>query len=443
MEILSQTANRADSGAGVRQRAGQSFGGHSRFDNILSAAIEEARPTITEKRPVKEDADGNPASIILDNEKNDEALNAESTLTAGAMGIPTDVVNILEVDKESATTPETPAQPYAEQTDAAAHRQNALTDAAGKTKATYAQADPDANNAAQTAQAADAKNASESKREAGAMAANMEQAVKTDTANVDNNTGATAGEVSARMPKIMTSERQGEKDGKSDFSEKGNLSHLENENDAAKVKGQAEKTYSETANAVRNAAEGAQENANQNANQAPPLTDGIKPEQFRAEQLMKQATLDAPVKADNLFDEMVSRLESMKTESRSTMTIQLKPEFLGKVALEIAIDAAGLHVKINAADAGVRGMINGQITALIESLENKGIEVAEVEVAYTGVDNGAFKENREGHNSQANRNRRTTNEVRPADGVSYYTALPIDTLEYYLDAGVSSVEYTA
>jgi len=157
---------------------------------------------------------------------------------------------------------------------------------------------------------------------------------------------------------------------------------------------------------------------------------------------MKQAALSAPVKAENLFDEMVSRLESMKTDNQRVMTIQLKPEFLGKVALEIAMDAAGLHVKISAADSGVRTLINGQITALIESLENKGIGIVEVEVAYTGVDNGAFKENREGQ-EQPNGKRRPNRGIDQADAATYYTALPVNTLEYYLEAGVSSVEYRA
>jgi len=157
---------------------------------------------------------------------------------------------------------------------------------------------------------------------------------------------------------------------------------------------------------------------------------------------MKQATQSAPVKAANLFDEMVSRLESTQTESRNTMTIQLKPEFLGEVALEVAMDAAGLHVKISAADSGVKSMINGQITALIESLENKGIEVVEVEVAYTGVDNGAFKEHRD-KQSQSDRPRRKHPEIDPVNGASYYTAFSTDLHDYYLEAGVSSVEYSA
>jgi len=157
---------------------------------------------------------------------------------------------------------------------------------------------------------------------------------------------------------------------------------------------------------------------------------------------MRQAAASMPVRTENLFDEMVSRIETMQTESQHTMTIQLKPEFLGKVALEIAMDAAGLHVKISAADSDVRGMINSQINALIESLGNKGIEVVEVEVAYTGVYDGAFKDS---HKEQTRQERpRTSFRVdRLEDNAAYFAAFSSDALDYYLDAGVSSVEYRA
>jgi flagellar hook-length control protein FliK len=106
------------------------------------------------------------------------------------------------------------------------------------------------------------------------------------------------------------------------------------------------------------------------------------------------------------------------------------------------MDAAGLHVRINAANNDVRTMINGQLTALVESLQSKGIEVVEVEVAYTGVNNGAFKDSQEGQ-AHPDRPRRPYRAEKIEDGTAYYAALQFDTLEYYLDTEVSSVEYRA
>jgi len=133
----------------------------------------------------------------------------------------------------------------------------------------------------------------------------------------------------------------------------------------------------------------------------------------------------------------------MQNDTKSAMTIQLKPEFLGNVALEVAVDAAGLHVRINTEDSGVRSMINGQLAALIESLENKGIAVVEVEVAYTGIHYGAFQDPREGQQQSSGQQQQTKNrEANSTDGVAYYAAVT-DLMEYYLDTGVSSVEYRA
>jgi len=87
-------------------------------------------------------------------------------------------------------------------------------------------------------------------------------------------------------------------------------------------------------------------------------------------------------------------------------------------------------------------MINGQINALIESLENKGIEVVEVEVAYTGIDNGTFSESRN-NQSQPDRSGRSYRAERLEDGTVFYGVPRFDMLEYYVDAGVSSVEYSA
>jgi flagellar hook-length control protein FliK len=260
--------------------------------------------------------------------------------------------------------------------------------------------------------------------------------------NTESNTDfsdSTIGEAMARMPVERRTERHENAESNSSFLRKGDPGPLENENNDTPVEVEKEKRYSDIAYNERNAPKAVSEPAN---NIPAPLTEGIKPEQFRAAQQLGQTVQDAPVKPDNLLNEMISRIEMMKTGNQSTMSIQLKPEFLGKVALEIAIDTEGLRVKINAADGGVRAMLNGQINTLIESLKNKGIEVVEVEVTYTGIDNGAFKESREDQ-TQPDRSRRPYNETEATDATVYYSALSFDTADYYIGSGISSVEYQA
>jgi len=435
MEILSQMLTRADSGTSVRQRAGPSAQDGLKFGRLLDKALadSQAQSPIPDKAAERDVMPPPPL-------KTEDNYGSAQAYAAGVMGNHKDVVFILEGDMESATELDI--------------RVDAATAAAGSLKNEPGIMEQRVVYERPVEVVADERpvemelNAGEVVKDTGEAQSAAGHAEKAGTANAEAarqasaNTGVeggATGEVTARTPIVRTSERQGNEDSNSRFSGNGDLSPLENDNDATQVKGQKDKAFSDTVAAVRNAAEGVQETVNS----APaPLAEGIRPEQFRADQQMKQATLSAPVKTENLFEEMISRLETMRTDNQRVMSIQLKPEFLGKVALEIAMDAAGLHVKISAADSGVRAMINGQVTALIESLENKGLAVVEVEVAYTGVDNGAFKENREGQGQQ-NKQRRSVREIDQADGVTYYTALPLDTLEYYLEAGVSSVEYRA
>jgi len=440
MEVLSQIIPRADSGASTRQKSQPFSSKQPEFSKIF----DEKRtvyypPILTEARPGEITIEDEPIRDTRQKPKKDEMPG--TCLAIGVTGNQNMVVFILEGDKESAAIPEISID-----ADVAADELFPVTEGTDIESEVTEPAPADVKAEPFTT---DSPNTETVKiaAETGAMPSppvNTDNTVKAET--VKNDTagsieGAT-GEATARTPIIGTSEQKetgGYQQENPGNSGSGDLSPLENENDATPVKGQKVKTYSETEQTVRNKAEGSSELV---SHAAIPLAEGIKPERFQADQQMKQVASNLPVRKENLFDEMVSRIEMMQTESKSGMSIQLKPEFLGKVALDIAIDATGLHVKINAEDSGVRNMLGGQMAALIESLENKGIAVVEVEVTYTGVNNGAFKDSREDQ-AQQNRPRRTIREIGSVDLTEIVAALPLDMLENYLEEEVSSVEYRA
>jgi len=421
MEILSSLTTRTDSGSGVKPRSGSGVEVQSsKFERMFEEELTRQGSKIIEKNAdTYNESNDDKAALIIKDEDND---NAEETLAAGVMGnLQNVVVFILEGDSKSAETPEILVENKIVQpeTDQIVNPEINETKPEINTAVT--------NGSPEYAQVANAVNAE------AAM-------IKPEAENIEvNNTNAN-GEMMARMPEIRTQESQDNADNSSKFSENGNLSPLENENDKTKVTGQKDKTYQDTAEAIKNTAEDKTQPAINEI--APPLSEGIKPEQFKAAQQMTQAALSTPVKPENLFQEMISRVETMQNDTKSAMTIQLNPEFLGKVALEVSVDAAGLHVKINAEDSGVRSMINGQLTTLIESLENKGIAVVEVEVAYTGVNYGTFQDPREGSQQQNKQQHSTHRETNTKDQIAFYTVLP-DLMDYYFDTGVSSVEYRA
>ena len=412
MEKLSSMTTRADSGSGVRQKSGSGVeSSGSRFERMFEEELAKYESQFNSKRSNTEDSGKNVKELT-------DKDNAEETFATGVMGnLYNEVIFILEGDDKSDTTPEIRVENNVEQPET-----NQIVNPDNNVK-------PEINTAITSeapvyTQVAEAVNTELNKP----AAANTE-------VNVENNANISE-EVLARMPDIRTQDSQNN----SKFFENGNPSPLENENDESHVTGQKDKTYSQAADAAKSAAE---DKIEPTINEiTPPLSEGIKPEQFKAAEQMTQAALNTPVKTENLFQEMISRVEMMQNDSKSTMTIQLNPEFLGKVALEVSVDAAGLHVKINAEDSGVRSMINGQLATLIDSLEHKGIEVVEVEVVYTGVNYGTFQDPRQGEQSQNRHHHTAKREVNSTEGVAYYATLP-DLMEYYLDTGVSSVEYSA
>jgi len=455
MEILSPTVIRADSGNGGWNKSSQTGG--SSFDSVMESVLEETPSQQLPASPTQGSDETTTPENELSPDKPNEKEEPDANLVAAVMtGIPHEVVIILERDMESATTPAVRVESddlpeLALKPEITAEKPEELKQTSDRTCETeltaptksfgeaVKEASKQVKDSTQTQYAQTTETATaETLTKAGTLP-KAEMLTKAETAQADaQKIVKVSGEVTARTPEIRMSDLQGTQEQRSELSRKGDLSPLENDN--VRTKGQQQPGFSQALSSAREEVT-AQQTAEQTAAQLP-LADGIKPEQFTAEQQMKQTALDTPIKAENLFDEMVSRLETMQTEQTRTMTIHLRPEFLGKVAMELAMDAAGLHVKINAADAGVRAMINSQVTALIESLENKGIEVVEVEVAYTGVDNGAFKEKRD-DTSQSNNKRRLRREINAADGAAYYTVQQYESSEYYLEAGVSSVEYSA
>ena len=470
MEILSLITPRADTGADIRQKTPTTKKADSVFDKIL----DESHTAITyEKTTDTGKTDEMPEKEYIESatrKKHDKEPGEGDIFAAGAMGYHNAIVLILEGDKESAATPEVdysvvqilgtsatadnaasaeiiaddePELAYTDKTagpptyiDPDMNTEPDMKDAMGTKIAADTKAEPGAETKPDTVTAADVKIAVEENTSGDANAmAGPENNLTANYTDTGIEADRAAVEATEREPVIRASEQRENEDAP-DFSESGYLRPLDNENGKISMKGQKEKADSETGGAAENTARGAQEQMN---SYPVPLTESISPERFQADQQMRQAA-DTPVRTANLFDEMVSRIETMHTGNQQSVTIQLKPEILGKVALEIAMDAAGLHIKINAADSDVRSMINGQINTLIESLENKGIEVVDVEVAYTGVDNGAFQEPHKDQ-AQPERHRQSYRVDGIEDNAAYYAALPFEMLEYYLDADVSSVEY--
>ena len=462
-EMISLVTPRVGPAEGIRQKTGNKPQGD--FEKALDEARSEPIQPAAFRR---KNGDNIRESAIAAKRGKPAGGEDDASIVGETAGDQNAVVFILEGDMESGTTPETGAADIAAPAAGVAAGDEFWQAAAGGAPAPEEAALPAPDDMAGYAQAADAAAANAAGASAASdaigsgsdLSASPSSPVYAERAEGGNASVAAAaesaaqagrgeaagaeadgivGEVAARMPTARTSERSetGNEGNEAESADSGDLGPLENENDKAAVKSRRARPHPETETKAA---------PSKNAEALPDIVPArfasdIKPERFIASQHLGRAA-DAPVRSENLFDEIVSRIEMSAADGTRSMTIQLKPEFLGKVALEIALDGAGLHVKISAADQGVRSMVNGQLDALIASLQSKGIEVAEVEVAYTGIDNGAFTDSKSG-NSRPDSPRKPRILPTSADDASYYAALPFDALEYYLDDDISSVEYRA
>jgi flagellar hook-length control protein FliK len=111
----------------------------------------------------------------------------------------------------------------------------------------------------------------------------------------------------------------------------------------------------------------------------------------------------ADVRPNEIFNKLVESAQLVKDVDGSSITMQLKPEHLGKVSLQVALNGEGtLNLKITAEDPNVRGMLNTQMARLVETLSEKGLKIASADVVYTGVaDNNYGESNRQQQDGEA------------------------------------------
>ncbi len=101
---------------------------------------------------------------------------------------------------------------------------------------------------------------------------------------------------------------------------------------------------------------------------------------------------------DNIT-EIIDRISASANEGKSEFSVDLKPEFLGKLSVKLTMDSDGIKAMIKAADQTVKSLIQAEIPGLTDMLKDKGIEVRQIEVSYEAA---AFDFNSQQGNSDWN-----------------------------------------
>jgi hypothetical protein len=102
-----------------------------------------------------------------------------------------------------------------------------------------------------------------------------------------------------------------------------------------------------------------------------------------------QAAAAQPLSAENLFNAMVERISSLP-EASPHLEISLKPDHLGKLAIDLRLGANGLSAKILASNESVRNLLAAHLDRLSDTLAGRGIRLENVEVIYSALSDKAF-----------------------------------------------------
>lgn len=100
-----------------------------------------------------------------------------------------------------------------------------------------------------------------------------------------------------------------------------------------------------------------------------------------------------------IVSQIIDQINVNVKQGMTSLEIQLYPEHLGKVVVEVTSKDGILNAKIAAETENVKNAIEGQLTILKESLNNQGIKVESVEVTIAGH---GFEENLEKGNERNN-----------------------------------------
>lgn len=98
------------------------------------------------------------------------------------------------------------------------------------------------------------------------------------------------------------------------------------------------------------------------------------------ELLTQGSDRNLPVNPREVLEQIVQKAELLLKSNASEMKIDLKPEFLGKMTIRIAVEEGVLTARFTAESQQVRQMLEANMSSLRQTLEAQGVRVEKTEV---------------------------------------------------------------
>ena len=117
----------------------------------------------------------------------------------------------------------------------------------------------------------------------------------------------------------------------------------------------------------------------------------------------------------DLIEQIAENVKVNISQETTSMQMQLNPENLGKVYLEVSAKEGSVHAEISASSEAVRTALEMQITDLRESLNQAGVKVDSIEVTVAShefernLEQGQTREEQEGERQQEQSSSRRRN----------------------------------
>lgn len=107
-----------------------------------------------------------------------------------------------------------------------------------------------------------------------------------------------------------------------------------------------------------------------------------------------------PVEVKEVIDQIVNKAELLVKQNASEIKINLKPEFLGKLTIKIAVEEGIVTARFITENLQVKHLLESNLNTLRQSLESQGIKVEKTEVNVQLNNGGMFDGSENGRESR-------------------------------------------
>ncbi|MGM0370142.1 MAG: flagellar hook-length control protein FliK [Bacillota bacterium] len=113
--------------------------------------------------------------------------------------------------------------------------------------------------------------------------------------------------------------------------------------------------------------------------------------QTTSQSISQKSTATKTVDFQNILKQMNNKLDFSAMKQGKKITMQLEPEFLGKMQIKIGVEDGSVTAKILAESNQIKDLLSGDLAKLKSNLEQKGIEIDQFDVS-VGYQEGELEE---------------------------------------------------